>query len=560
MVRTANKSETLTREKPKKKLRKLEPPQWVSEPSACSIRTRIKGSERDFEVLEILGDYLGHLANLDLTWAQDNVTARERKKRLTMEANARWANSIMAETDRRIKSERTNRWRHLSSIGRAISCINKRLNAKSDNQYYKPYLNASVAGLKIIRRQNLIDRLNKIKTSPISIVRGGHALWQKRQNLKATGLTLAAWQAQWQAARMFLSAKGSKDESFGNCTMQVNPETGICSIALPASLAKIYANSPDGKHYILDAKIEFFHRQNEWLGRAQSKTTEAKAITYTISHRFELKGRWYLDAAWTYQNSESPAVHPKLKRRLGVDLNADHLAVWPINNDGNPVGKPSHIPLNLKGLPSSTKDGRICWAISQMLKLAVKLNADLACENLGWADQTGRDDQIQGRAFRKTCAGFPTAKFRKYLTLMAHNAGVSIVIVDPAYTSQWGQEHWGNFQVANHQTTSHEAAAIVISRRSQGQSARRRTSNSSSLARREQRAAGVQCDRQPKALTQDQSTLDKLWVQGPDSRGQPPEPKPRHTTQSLARERSLVPVVFQNSLTSVNVNSSEHFS
>jgi len=555
-----NKSETTTQVRTKKKLRKLEPPQLVSAPAACSIRTRIKGSERDFEVLEVLGDYLGHLANLDLTWAQSGASTQKRKKRLTLEANARWANSIIGETDRRIKLENTNRWRHRLSLGRAISCINKRLNAKPDNQYYKPYPNAKVAGLKIIRRQNLIDRLNKIKSSPISIIRGGHALWQKRQNLKTAGLTIAQWQERWRAARMFLSAKGSKDESFGNCTIQVNPEIGSCSITLPVCLAKTYTNSLDGKHYILDAKIEFFHRQEEWVERAKPRTTEAKAITYTISHRYELKGRWYLDAAWTYQENESPSVHPQLETRLGVDLNADHLAVWPIDRSGNPVGKPYRIPLNLKSLPSSTKDGRMCWAISQLLRLALKLNADLACENLGWADETGRDDQIQGRAFRKTCSGFPTAKFRDRLTLMAHNAGVAINIVDSAYTSQWGKEHWINFQVENHKATGHEAAAIVIGRRSQGQSARRRTSNPPSLARREQRAAGVQCDRQPKALTQDQSTLDKLWVQGPDARGQPPAPKPRHTTQRPARERSLVPVVFQNSLTSVNVNSSEHFS
>ena len=558
MVRTANKSET-PQAKLTKKLRKLESPQWVSEPSACSIRTRIKGSARDFEVLTQLGDYLGHLANLDLTWAQSGITAQDRKKRLTAESNARWANSIISETDRRIKLEKTNRWRHRLSLGRAISCINKRLKAKPDDQYLKPYPNAKVAGLKIIRRQNLLDRLNKIKSSPISIVRGGHALWQKRQNLKAAELTLSAWQVQWQAARMFLSAKGSKDESFGNCTMQVNPETGICSIALPANLDKIYANSPDGKHYLLDAKIEFFHRQDEWGERAKPKTTEAKAITYTISHRLELKGRWYLDAAWAYKESNRPSVHPQLKRRLGVDLNVDHLAVWPLDKSGNPIGKPSHIPLNLKGLPSSTEDGRMCWAISQLLRLAVKFNADLACENLGWADETGRDDQIQGRAFRKTCAGFPTAKFRKYLTLMAHNAGVSIVIVDPAYTSKWGQEHWANFQVENHQTTSHEAAAIVIGRRSQGQSARRKNLTSSPLARRGQRAERVQRDLSPKVLTQDQSTLDKSWVQGSDARGQPPAPKPRHSTHDLARERSLVPVVYQNSLALANVNSSEHF-
>ena len=48
----------------------------------------------------------------------------------------------------------------------------------------------------------------------------------------------------------------------------------------------------------------------------------------------------------------------------------------------------------------------------------------------------------RGRGFRRLVAGIPTGKFRDRLTQMAANVGLSVIAVDPAYTSRWGREHW----------------------------------------------------------------------------------------------------------------------
>jgi hypothetical protein len=76
-------------------------------------------------------------------------------------------------------------------------------------------------------------------------------------------------------------------------------------------------------------------------------------------------------------------------------------------------------------------------------------------------------------------AGIPTAKFRDRLTQMAYNAGLAVVVVDPAYTSRWGAQHWlAQLQRHHPHTTGHHAAALVIGRRGLGLSARtRRTRN-----------------------------------------------------------------------------------
>src|SRR6185437_2104740 len=75
----------------------------------------------------------------------------------------------------------------------------------------------------------------------------------------------------------------------------------------------------------------------------------------------------------------------------------------------------------------------------------------------------------RGRGFRRLLAGIPTARFRDRLVQMTANAGLSVVVVDPAYTSRWAAEHWLAPLRQHHPgLTGHHAAALVIGRRGQG--------------------------------------------------------------------------------------------
>ena len=58
---------------------------------------------------------------------------------------------------------------------------------------------------------------------------------------------------------------------------------------------------------------------------------------------------------------------------------------------------------------------------------------------------------------------------------MACNAGLSVIVIDPAYTARWGAEHWLRPLREHHpKTTGHHAAAVVTGRRGLGHRARRR--------------------------------------------------------------------------------------
>ena len=81
----------------------------------------------------------------------------------------------------------------------------------------------------------------------------------------------------------------------------------------------------------------------------------------------------------------------------------------------------------------------------------------------------------RGRGFRRAVSGIPTGKFRDRLAQMAHNAGLTVVVIDPAYTSRWAAEHWlAPLREHHPKTTGHHAAALVIGRRGLGHRARRR--------------------------------------------------------------------------------------
>ena len=81
----------------------------------------------------------------------------------------------------------------------------------------------------------------------------------------------------------------------------------------------------------------------------------------------------------------------------------------------------------------------------------------------------------RGRGFRRAVAGIPTARFRDRLVQMAANAGLHVIVTDPAYTSRWGAEHWlGPLREHHPKATGHHAAALVTGRRGLGHRARRR--------------------------------------------------------------------------------------
>ena len=483
----------------------------VAAPSGVAIITRVRTTAAEERVLDAVAAHLGCLRRTDLAAvsqpqpldcgldADQRRAVRRgrlnaRKKGLTAQSSARWANAIIAANDDQYRMARDAQYRHIVELRAAIATIDKRLaapttdmlavserKARRKTKAVKGYATQAERFAKQQRAQHLRAGLARAESNRaaerVHVVEGGKRLAHTRHHLDNAGLTEQAWRDRWDAARYRITANGSPDEPFGNLTMTVTPD-GQISLRLPKPLEHL-ANAPRGR-YILSDRAVFAHRGHQWTQRISGPNS----VSYTITRQPGRSGR-YLTASWAVPSVPYWAGHSDAETGgdvyatgpvVGVDLNDGHLAVRRLDAAGNPVGAPEHIDIDLSG-GTSRRDAQVRHAITRLLHYTHRhrLTA-IAVEDLDFADARAIGRETLGRGqrgkrFRKTVAGIPTAVFRTRLAAMAASAGIELFAVNPAYSSIWGDQHWRR---PYPNVSRHQAAATVIGRRAQGFTARRR--------------------------------------------------------------------------------------
>jgi IS605 OrfB family transposase len=301
------------------------------------------------------------------------------------------------------------------------------------------------------------------------VARGGKRLFNTRHNLDLCQLTETEWRERWEAGRWFLQADGESGKRFGNETIRITPQ-GEVSIKLPAPFASL-ANAGHGR-YVLAARVRFPHRGQEWADRVEAN----RAVAYRM-HYDTGRGRWYVTASWQIPPVKSVPMEAALAHGvIGVDTNADHLAAWRLDAHGNPIGRPRRFGYDLSG-STDHRDAQVRHALSRLLNWAKSCGVTaIAVEDLDFQAEKIREKHGRRRRFRQLISGMPTGRLRARLISMADQTGISIIAVDPAYTSKWGAQHWQKpMATPTHKTTRHDAASIAIGRRAQGHPIRRRT-------------------------------------------------------------------------------------
>ena len=474
-------------------LREIAAPFVAATPAGARVRTRLRVSAADEAVLRAAGSHLGSLAGRDLAarCAEGRLDAKgravsraARKRALTAESSSRWAGAITRTSEDQWSLAERNLSADRTSLQVRAGRIEARLAVPAGGRdgRVRGYATPAERHAKAIRLQSLKARLaaagRRLEAGAVPVVRGGRALLRKRGNLAAAGLTEAQWRGQWESARLFLTADGEKDKAWGNETIRWNPDEGWLEIKLPAPLAPL-ANRPHGR-YRLSCPVEFSHRGDEVAAQAVTG-----AVRYDVSHD-PARDRWYLDASWKAAPVPAPSLDDLRQAPvLAVDVNHGHLAVAAVAPDGNILGVPATIGLDLAGLPATARDGRLRGAVTTLIATAREHGARaVVIEDLHFAAARAEGRERygsrpsrgrRGRAFRRLVSGIPTGKFRDRLAQMAANAGLSVIVVDPAYTSRWGAEHWLALLREHHpKTTGHHAAALVIGRRGLGHRAGRR--------------------------------------------------------------------------------------
>jgi hypothetical protein len=488
-------------------MRTLAPVLVATPPTGARIRTRLRLNADDEQVLRTVGQYLGRLAGQDLTHrcrlGHGPDQRADRKRALTAPSSSRWAGAITRTSSDQWTRAYANLLNTRTGLRRAVKRLQARLAVPAGQAQgrgrsrIRGYDSQAERFEKQRRLQHLRSRLGEVEgrlaAGRVSVCRGGRRLAKLRHAVAGAGdggsgkdgSTIqviemeSRWRERWEAERLFLTADGEADKAWGNETIRIHPDEQWLELRLPTPLAHLSNTPGRAATYRLTCPVVFTHRRHEWAAQAASG-----AVHYDL--RFDpAKRRWYAAAAWRLPAKQVPSLEElRQDRAVAVDLNAGHLDAWVLDPSGNPVGAPHTIPLELDGLPTSTRDGRLRAAVAAIIRVA-KANRcrSIMVEDLNFADarQTGRETlgrSARGKAFRRVVAGMPTRAFPDLLVGMAANADLWVVAVDPAWTSKWGQRYWQAPLTRSTKTSvtvsRHHAAAVVIGRRGLGLGARRR--------------------------------------------------------------------------------------
>ena len=468
----------------KKQLRSIDAPFVALGPSGVAIRDRLKHlTPEDEKVLRLVGEHLGSLTSRDLAarclHAGDHSTDTwaARKQGLTAASSSRWAGSITKASHDQWALSRRCQLTHIQGLEAGVRTLMHRLSLplgeKGTKRAAGGYRSKGEWFQKSRRLQVLQHRLDTARAEReagvVHVVRGGRKLLNTRHSLQAAQLTEAEWRKHWEAERWFLAADGESVKRFGNETIRITPD-GEVSLKLPAPLAHL-TNDKHGR-YALASKIAFAHRGQEWTDRISAN----RAVAYRIHLDVE-RDRWYLTASWQRHVVQTvPLETARAKGMIGVDTNADHFAAYRLDPQGNPVGDPKQFFYDLSGT-APHRDAQIRHAITQVLHWAKACGvAAIAIEDLDFTAEKTREKHGRRKRFRQLISGIPTGKLTARLVSMAAEMDLSIVAVDPAYTSMWGGQHWRKPLTTPHRKMSrHDAAGIAIGRRALGHPIRRRT-------------------------------------------------------------------------------------
>ena len=159
---------------------------------------------------------------------------------------------------------------------------------------------------------------------------------------------------------------------------------------------------------------------------------------------------------------EAPAIESR--RELGVvglDLNADHLALSETDRFGNLVDS-LLLPFDFKDLSSEQTEALIGDLCAIAVQHCQKQGKPLAIEDLDFQEKK-RSLKDLPAGHRRMLSAFAFANFKRRLHSKCRALGVELIEVNPAYTSLIGAYKFQGFAIS-----THEKAAFVIARRSLG--------------------------------------------------------------------------------------------
>ena len=306
---------------------------------------------------------------------------------------------------------------------------------------------------------------------------GSRRLWRKQHHLEANGhASHQGWLRDWRDSRSDeFFVLGSRDETAGCqlCVATVADDgTLTLRLRMPDSLA--------GQHgkYLVIPGVQFAYGNDQVLAGLGSnadyaqyrrehgeKAARATELGQSISYRFKRDARgWRVFV--TTNIMDVPVVTDQRSGAIGVDLNADHLAVAETDASGNYLSA-WRVPLVTYGKNTRQAEALIGDAVASVVNYAREVGKPIVIEKLDFRQKKAALEG-ESRRYSRMLSSFAYGKIKAYFVSRGYRKGVEVHQVNPAFSSVIGRVKF----MERYGLSVHQAAALVLARRLLGCSER----------------------------------------------------------------------------------------
>ena len=316
-----------------------------------------------------------------------------------------------------------------------------------------------------------------IAAGRVRVCFGSKKLWRKQHDLAANGYAShEEWLREWREARSDeFFVLGSRDETAG-CQLCLAGVADDGSLTLRVRMPDCLANE-HGKYVVIEGvKLAYGHEQilaalqsnDEYAAYRREhgeKAARATGLGQAISHRFKRDGKGWRVFVTTGM-MDVPVVTDRRRGAIGVDLNADHLAVCETNASGNSVHSFS-VPLVTYGKSAHQAEALIGDAVARVVGYAREAGKPIVIERLDFRQKKAALEG-ESRKYSRMLSSFSYGKVKAYFLSRGYREGVEVCQVNPAFSSVIGRVKF----MERYGLSVHQAAALVLARRLLGCSER----------------------------------------------------------------------------------------
>ena len=334
---------------------------------------------------------------------------------------------------------------------------------------------------KRLRLGNLKAKLERLESDleygRISLCFGSRRLWRKQHALQCNGYTShSEWLRDWQTARsdeFFVLV--SRDETAG-CQLCVARVADDGSLTLRLRLPDALAGGHSKYLTIKGLRFRYGHEQvlaapgsnaeyAQYRREYGEQAARATSLGQAISYRFKRDGKGWRVFVTTCM-AQAPVVTDRARGAMGVDLNADQLAITETDSSGNRV-RSWLAPLVTYGKSQHQAQALIDDAVAPVVAYAREAGKPIVLEKLDFRQKRAILEGESPR-YSRMLSSFSFAKIRACFLSRGIRQGVEVHQVNPAFSSVIGRVKF----MERYGLSVHQAAALVLARRLLGCSER----------------------------------------------------------------------------------------